>query len=153
MAENHGDDPVLTRGMIDSQEASDGFNTAQDSTEEPGRELLHTSLEDTGESSLLQEQEGQFSQNNDAARVPLKLQKPSAKAMTGTKEAVNIALADYQREMNDYLTWKENLRITSVDLQIGGPYFDLWTKEANLFFRRLVILRKRIESIKKQKRA
>jgi len=150
MAEDHRDDPLLTQEATDNQEESDAFDTAEVSEIDSGNELLHTSMEDTGESSSLQEQETPVTQNNGA---PSPLNAAAKKPLCGTKDAVAIELRKYEREMNDYLTWKENLRITSVDLQIGGPYFDLWTKEANLFFRRLVILRKRIESIKKQKRA
>ncbi len=150
MAENHHDDPLLTQEATDNQVESDAFDTAGVSPIDSGNELPHTSLEDTGESSSLQEQEARVTQNIGVQTPPASVSNGHS---CGTIEAVSAELRKYEREMNDYLTWKENLRITSVDLQIGGPYFDLWTKEANLFFRRLVILRRRIESIKKQKRA
>lgn len=153
MAENHRGDPLLTQETTDNQEVSDAFATAGVSKSDSGSELPHTSLEDTGESSSLQEQEATATQNNGAQSPGKAAPEGPARAAYGTKEAVSEELRNFAREMNDYLTWKEDLRLTSIDLQIGGPYFDLWTKEANLFFRRLVILRKRIESIKKQKRA
>lgn len=149
MSDNHRNEPNLTQDSTDNQEVSDASATAGEALST----LPHTSLEDTGESSLLQEQEARGTQNNGAQTPPKAASKQPSKPERGTKEAASQELRYYTHEMNDYLTWKENLRITSVDLQIGGPYFDLWTKEANLFFRRLVILRKRMESIKKQKRA
>ncbi|MBC7659622.1 MAG: hypothetical protein H7249_07930 [Chitinophagaceae bacterium] len=153
MSDNHQDKPTLTQETTDDQEVSDALAAAEDSQNMSENRLPRTSLEDTGESAPLQEQETRAPQNN-GAQSPLKpAQKRLPEPACGTNEAVSIELRRYAHVMNDYLTWKENLRITSVDLQIGGPYFDLWTKEANLFFRRLVILRKRIESIKKQKRA
>ncbi|RYZ58754.1 MAG: hypothetical protein EOP07_06050 [Proteobacteria bacterium] len=153
MADDHRDEPLLTQDPKDNLEQSDDLAPAGEPESDSGNELLRTSMEDTGESSSLQEQEARVAQNN-GAQTPVKsAPKAAPKPVRGTKEAAAEALRHYNREMNDYLTWKENLRLTSMDLQIGGPYFDLWTQEANLFFRRLVILRKRVESIKKQKRA
>ena len=153
MAENHQDDPLLTQETTENQEVSVALATAEVTENDSGDELLHTSLEDTGESSPLQEQEATVAQNNGAQSPEKSAKKATPKAACGTKEAVIPALQGFTFEMNEYLTWKEDLRFTSMDLQIGGPYFDLWTQEANLFFRRLVILKKRMESIKKQKRA
>lgn len=55
--------------------------------------------------------------------------------------------------MNQLLKWKEGLKLTSIEYQLSGAYYDMWIKEANLFFRRLVILRRRMQTLKKQKRA
>ncbi len=153
MSGNHRDKSLLTQETTDNQEVSDALDAAGVSESDSENELLHTSLEDTGESSPLQEQEATVAQNNGAQRPAKSAQKAPSAPVRGSKEAVIEAMRGFNGEMNEYLTWKEDLRVTSMDLQIGGPYFDLWTKEANLFFRRLVILRKRMESIKKQKRA
>ncbi len=58
-----------------------------------------------------------------------------------------------QRDLNELMAWKEQLRLLTVSYMVPGPYYESWTKEANLFFRRLVVISKRLESQKKQKRA
>lgn len=62
-------------------------------------------------------------------------------------------LGDFHAQLNDLLTWKEDLRLLTITHMVPGPYYESWTKEANLFFRRLVIINKRLKSLKKQKRA
>lgn len=125
----------------------------EESPSDSSQEHPLTSLEDTGESPPLQEQENPPTQNNGTANSAKPAPKAAPKAARGTKDAVAVELEMYAQELTDYLAWKENLRVTSVDLQIGGPYFALWTKEANLFFRRLVILKKRSERVKSKQRA
>lgn len=117
------------------------------------REQTPISMEDTGESPSLQGQETPVNQNNGTVKSLNQAPKPAPMAPKGSKEGVEQELKKYALELNDYLAWKEDLRIRSVELQIGGPYFTLWTKEANLFFRRLVILKKRSERVKSKQRA
>ncbi len=62
-------------------------------------------------------------------------------------------LGEFHTQLNDLLKWKEDLRLLTITHMVPGPYYDSWTKEANLFFRRLVIINKRLKSLKKQKRA
>ncbi|MES2744069.1 MAG: hypothetical protein V4655_01520 [Bdellovibrionota bacterium] len=128
----------------------------QDNEESPSdssQEHPLTSLEDTGESGSLQEQETPPTQNNGTAKPQKAAPAAARKHPKGSPEAVVGELKKYALELNDYLAWKEDLRITTIDLQIGGPYFTLWTQEANLFFRRLVILKKRSERAKSKQRA
>lgn len=126
-----------------------GENNAGDSTE--GESV--PSMEDTGENLSLQEQEAQATENNGTVN-PENVASPQVpKPLRGSSEAVVNEIRNYSLDLNDYLAWKENIRLTSVDLQIGGPYFGLWTKEANLIFRRLVILKKRSERAKSKQRA
>lgn len=56
-------------------------------------------------------------------------------------------------DLNELMAWKEQLRLLTVSYVVPAPYYEGWTKEANLFFRRLVIIKKRMELLKKQKRA
>ena len=125
----------------------------EESLSDSSQEQPPTVNEDTGESLSLQEQEALVSQNNDMLSSSKSVPKAKSRAPVGSKEGVEEELKKYALELNDYLAWKEDLRIRSVDLQIGGPYFLLWTKEANLFFRRLVILKKRSERVKRNQRA
>lgn len=125
----------------------------EESASDSPQEQPLSSMEDTGESPLLQEQETPVTQNNGTAKTAKPAPPADPKPPRGTKEGVAEELQIYMHEMRDYLAWKEELRLTSVNLQIGGPYFGLWTKEANLFFRRLVILKKRSERVKSKQRA
>ncbi len=125
----------------------------EDRPSDSSQEHPNTSMEDTGESRSLQEQETPLTQNNGTAKTAKPLAPAAPRPARGTPDAVQEELKKYALEVHDLLRWKEDLRITSVDLQIGGPYFGLWTKEANLFFRRLVILKKRSERVKSKQRA
>ncbi len=125
----------------------------EDRPSDSSQEHPNTSMEDTGESQSLQEQETPLTQNNGTVKTANPAPAALPRAKRGTPAAVEEELRKYAVDVNDLLRWKEDLRLTSVDLQIGGPYFGLWTKEANLFFRRLVILKKRSERVKSKQRA
>ncbi len=62
-------------------------------------------------------------------------------------------LGNFQKDLGLLLAWKEDLRLLTVTHMVPAPYYDSWTKEANLFFRRLVIINKRLETLKKKQRA
>ena len=100
----------------------------EDSPNDSSQEHPHTSLEDTGESPVLQEQETPLTQNNGTVKTAKSAVNPAVKATPGSPQAVAAALKKYAVELGDELRWKENLSLTSIDLQIGGPYFELWTK-------------------------
>ncbi len=62
-------------------------------------------------------------------------------------------MEDAKKAMGELMAWKEDLRLLAMHHNTLGPYYDNWTKEANLFFRRLVIINKRLETHRKKKRA
>jgi hypothetical protein len=62
-------------------------------------------------------------------------------------------LEDAKKANGELMAWKEDLRLLAMHHNTLGPYNDSWTKEANLFFRRLVIINKRLETQRKKKRA
>ncbi len=57
-------------------------------------------------------------------------------------------LRDKKAELNELLAWKERLKLRAIHEFIPVPYYTSWSKEANLFFRRLVIIKRRMENIK-----
>lgn len=143
MAENHPnkaqetpDSDALDHDLA-AGDQSPGFDESG-SMEEPSG----ASLEDTAEPSPLQGQEKSRAENNGAGMA-----KPQG------FDDLNANLQGFEREMNQLLKWKEGLKLTSIEHQLSGAYYDMWIKEANLFFRRLVILRRRMQTLKTQKRA
>ncbi len=62
-------------------------------------------------------------------------------------------LESAKRTLNELMSWKEDLRLLAMQHNTLGAYYDHWTKEANLFFRRVVIINKRLETQRKKKRA
>ena len=139
----------MAENQIDSSELtpdSDDGKTPPISADE----LTDISLEDTGESPVVQQQEMATPENNDAPQAEAAVK---SAAVRGSPEAVLAELAKFMGESGDNMTWKEHLRLLSIEHQVGRSYFGLWTEEANLFFRRLVILKKRMESVKHKQRA
>ncbi len=146
MAENHPDkaheipDDELLADDLGAGAHSPGFDEAGSM-----EELSGASLEDTADPSSVQGQERASPENNDALS--------GFSTKKSDANSIEALVTYYEREMNKLLRWKEQLKLTSIEHQLSSAYYEMWIKEANLFFRRLVILRKRIETLKKQKRA
>lgn len=50
------------------------------------------------------------------------------------------------KEFSGNLAWKEDLLISYVENSINIAYYQSWTDEANLFFKRAAVLKKRLNS-------
>ncbi len=59
----------------------------------------------------------------------------------------NAHFRDKKAELNELLAWKERLKLRAVTEFIPQPYYNSWNKEANLFFRRLVIIKRRMKNL------
>ncbi len=142
---------ILDTDAVDSDQDAGVLSTGID---EAGSldELAGANLEDTAERLSLQEQESSHPENNgidEAASGENGAVSPSANEPKGVLEHLD----EFRGELEDLLRWKERLKLTSIEYQLSNSYYEAWIKEANLFFRRLVILKKRAEMLKKQKRA
>ncbi|MCX6130886.1 MAG: hypothetical protein NTX25_17740 [Proteobacteria bacterium] len=62
-------------------------------------------------------------------------------------------LANARQALLELMAWKNDLRLVAMHHNTLGSYYEHWTKEANLFFRRVVIINKRLETYRKKKRA
>jgi hypothetical protein len=54
---------------------------------------------------------------------------------------------DRKAELNELLAWKERLKLRAITEFIPQSYYNSWNKEANLFFRRLVIIKRRMKNL------
>jgi hypothetical protein len=172
MAENHPDD--LEALLQDSQESQpEGLDSTGLAGEDPSSSLAAERPEHNSKSEPLQAQEtagpskipaaesakrrtvklsplqqllaNEFDERQIGWRVYTPPSEPDEKVIT------HLQLAHH--DMGDDMAWKEDLRLLSLNHVVPGPYTESWTKEANLFFRRLVIMNRRLEMYKKQKRA
>ncbi len=151
MAENHPDDPDALLDVSRADKPESGDETAEAA-------LVHgpsdESEKDTLERAQLQAELAGTGENNvafDGEEPP----PPSAKSVNVDKktEKLFVDLEDAKNAMTELMAWKEDLRLLAMHHNTLGPYYDNWTKEANLFFRRLVIINKRLETLRKKKRA
>jgi hypothetical protein len=124
------------REQLQAEEASEGPETTRHQKAAPRAARL-TPLE-----QLLA---SEFDERQIGWRTPTS----SAEADDSLLEHLKAAKQDFNADM----AWKEDLRLLGLHHFVPGPYTDSWTKEANLFFRRLVIIKRRLEMYKKQKRA
>ena len=74
---------------------------------------------------------------------------PSADPDTDTEELEEIVprIERHLRKVNKDITWKEDLKLKAVEFQLNEAYYLHWSKEANLFVRRYVVIRKRMRDI------
>ncbi len=151
MAENHPDDPDALLDVSRADKPESGDETAEAA-------LVHgpsdESEKDTLESAQLQAELAGTGENNVAFDGEEPSQ-PTAKSANVDKktEKLFVDLEDAKNAMAELMAWKEDLRLLAMHHNTLGPYYDNWTKEANLFFRRLVIINKRLETLRKKKRA
>jgi len=151
MAENHPDDLDALMDVSQADKPESGDETAEAA-------LVHgpsdESEKDTLESAQLQAEVAGTGENNVAfdgdAAEPI-----AAKSANVDKKSEKLLddLQDAKNAMAELMSWKEDLRLLAMHHNTLGPYYDNWTKEANLFFRRLVIINKRLETLRKKKRA
>jgi hypothetical protein len=151
MAENHPDDLDALMDVSQADKPESGDETAEAA-------LVHgpsdESEKDTLESAQLQAEVAGTGENNVAfgadAAEPI-----AAKSANVDKKSEKLLddLQDAKKAMAELMSWKEDLRLLAMHHNTLGPYYDNWTKEANLFFRRLVIINKRLETLRKKKRA
>lgn len=151
MAENHPDDLDALMDVSQADKPESGDETAEAA-------LVHgpsgESEKDTLESAQLQAEVAGTGENNvafgaDAAESIA----PKAANVDEKQEKLFTNLEDAKKAMGELMSWKEDLRLLAMHHNTLGPYYDNWTKEANLFFRRLVIINKRLETLRKKKRA
>lgn len=151
MAENHPDDLDALMDVSQADKPESGDETAEAA-------LVHgpsdESEKDTLESAQLQAEVAGTGENNvafgaDAAKSIA----PKAAKVDEKREKLFTDLEDAKKAMTELMAWKEDLRLLAMHHNTLGPYYDNWTKEANLFFRRLVIINKRLETLRKKKRA
>jgi hypothetical protein len=151
MAENHPDDLDALMDVSQADKPESGDETAEAA-------LIHgpsdESEKDTLESAQLQAEVAGTGENNVAfgadGTEPI-----VAKSVNVDKKSEKLLddLQDAKNAMAELMSWKEDLRLLAMHHNTLGPYYDNWTKEANLFFRRLVIINKRLETLRKKKRA
>ena len=144
MAENHPDDmdALLDDTASDKPESGDE-SAGADGVHGPSDESVKLTLENAD----LQAELARPGENNVAfgGSKSAKVDEKSEKVLRDLQAAKNA--------MEELLSWKEDLRLLAMHHNTLGPYYDNWTKEANLFFRRLVIINKRFETLRKKKRA
>ncbi len=151
MAENHPDDPDALLDVSRADKPESGDETAEAA-------LVHgpsdESEKDTLERAQLQAELAGTGENNVAfdGEEP---SPPSTKSANVDKKTEKLFadVEDAKNAMAELMAWKEDLRLLAMHHNTLGPYYDNWTKEANLFFRRLVIINKRLETLRKKKRA
>ena len=154
MAETKSDSisPDLSESMDELNELE-----SQDGQPEFSQNLLEPSeaLQDTSDSERFQGKPTSVS--SAVAFSPLVEQKvveasigDERKKAQGTAEALVEEMGKGRKDLNDLLAWKEGLRHLAVDYVVPHPYYDQWTKEANLFFRRVVIVNRRLQKLKKK---
>jgi|GEM_PF-3190498 len=136
---------TLETSDLQAELAANGENTVAfgGSRAEEARGLGHSGLtgKDSSEGVI---EPGFIDREND----------PNNNAKKDLKEIKLIRdLESAKRTMNELMSWKEDLRLLAMHHNTLGAYYDSWTKEANLFFRRVVIINKRLETLRKKKRA
>ena len=151
MAENHPDDLDALMDVSQADKPESGDETAEAA-------LIHgpsdESEKDTLESAQLQAEVAGTGENNVAFGAD-DTEPIAAKSANVDKKSEKLLddLQDAKNAMAELMSWKEDLRLLAMHHNTLGPYYDNWTKEANLFFRRLVIINKRLETLRKKKRA
>lgn len=151
MAENHPNDPDALMANFAADEAQSGDESVEAvDVQRPTGE----SEKDTLENAELQAEVAGAGENNVAFDGEEGLH-AAAKAVNVDTKHENLLrnLEDAKRANGELMAWKEDLRLLAMHHNTLGPYYDNWTKEANLFFRRLVIINKRLETQRKKKRA
>jgi len=151
MAENHPNDPDALMDNSAADEAQSGDETAEAvDVHGPTGE----SEKDTLENADLQAEVAGSGENNVAFDGEERLHVAAEAVNVDSKhEKLLRNLEDAKRATGELMAWKEDLRLLAMHHNTLGPYYDNWTKEANLFFRRLVIINKRLETQRKKKRA
>jgi hypothetical protein len=151
MAENHPDDldALMDVSRADKPESGDETAEAVD-VRGPSDE----SEKDTLENAQLQAEVAGTGENNVAfdGDSSASVAAPSVNVDKKT-EKLFADLEDARKAASELMAWKEDMRLLAMHHNTLGPYYDNWTKEANLFFRRLVIINKRLETLRKKKRA
>ncbi|HYX32049.1 MAG TPA: hypothetical protein VE954_02970 [Oligoflexus sp.] len=151
MAENHPDDLDALMDVSAADKPQSGDETAEAA-------LVHgpsdESEKDNPENAQLQAEVAGSGENNVAFDGEAAAPAPPQSANVDKKfEKLLLNLEDAKRAAGELMAWKEDMRLLAMHHNTLGPYYDNWTKEANLFFRRLVIINKRLETLRKKKRA
>jgi hypothetical protein len=151
MAENHPDDldALIDVSRADKPESGDEAAEAVD-VRGPSDE----SEKDTLERAQLQAEVAGSGENNVAFDGDA-VSSTSTKPVNVDEESENLLarIEDAKKALTELMAWKEDMRLLAMHHNTLGPYYDNWTKEANLFFRRVVIINKRLETLRKKKRA
>jgi hypothetical protein len=151
MAENHPEDldALMDVSLADKPESGDETAEAVD-VHGPSDE----SEKDTLETAELQAEVAGSGENNVAFGAEGHSFAAEGRASVDEKATkLEQNLVDAKNTVEELMAWKEDLRLLAMQHNTLGPYYDNWTKEANLFFRRLVIINKRLETFRKKKRA
>lgn len=151
MAENHPDDldALMDVSRADKPESGDETAEAVD-VRGPSDE----SEKDTLENAQLQAEVAGTGENNVAFDGDSSASVAATSVNVDKKtEKLFANLEDARKAVSELMAWKEDMRLLAMHHNTLGPYYDNWTKEANLFFRRLVIINKRLETLRKKKRA
>jgi hypothetical protein len=151
MAENHPDDldALMDVSRTDKPESGDEAAEAVDvrgpsdesEKDTPDREQLQAEVVGSGENNVA----------FDGDTASATSSKPAN--MDDESEKLIERIEDAKNALTELMAWKEDMRLLAMHHNTLGPYYDNWTKEANLFFRRVVIINKRLETLRKKKRA
>ena len=61
------------------------------------------------------------------------------------KSTLTNEMLAFDKSLNSLLSWKEELKLLTLDANINHSYYDAWVGEANKIFIRCVSLRKRLK--------
>jgi cobalamin biosynthesis Mg chelatase CobN len=79
----------------------------------------------------------------------------SGSGSSGQKDAKKTRMAHellaYEKNLSSLLSWKEELKLLTLGANINLSYYELWRHDANLIFRRCVLVRNRQERYRKYK--
>ncbi|SMF46267.1 hypothetical protein [Pseudobacteriovorax antillogorgiicola] len=149
--------------MIDNEDQNP--SDAIDSEESESPQLDQKTTDDNPESASLQGEEAIASRseptetaspdeddNKDDGRVHDNDENLAIDEPADLRDVLS-ELAQFSHATEDYLRWKEELKLLTMDAVLNLPYYELWRAEANDWFRRSVILRSRRRKLEKKKGA
>ncbi len=167
MADDSPDD--LDSLFDDAQAATpDAENSGQDALE-AGSDLEASigSEQDTPKNLAVQAQEAMHAQKTGVAQATRVAERKETVLQRIAREAKDEAesffyhgavkatkssrlsenFLDKKAELNELLAWKERLKLRAITEFIPQSYYNSWNKEANLYFRRLVIIKRRMKNL------
>lgn len=148
--------------MIDNEDQNnDAVDSSDESETSPDAQ---NTTDDTLESASLQE-EDDTSQNDSQLEASSSIddskdddivhdnEEKSESALPEDFEKVIEGIDKYGHSVNEMLVWKEELKLHTLESIVNLPYYEMWTMEANEWFRRSVVLKARRKKLMKRKGA
>ena len=136
--------------LNDQQDSENEGQSVADSTIDD--QIGAADIEHTPETDTIQGKEGNTEENQDNTNLetPSKDQEQEKdQTPKTTEEHLDVSI----KKLNENFAVKEAMKIRVLEIGINQAYYNMWSREANSIFRRIVVLRHRLNTLRNKSKA